>query len=204
MTQHHYTTNLASVPPLPLTIHEPACPRCGCLDIPSYEEELPICFHCGAVLTPPPPDPIPWLSQWPTSKRSGLAQLFYQAVRSGHTDRAAIVGHVVGAIHRKLEWTRDHETRMWWQQVLNAIADDPQAVQAYAGAVFATEQLPATEKAALKQEKAKAFVLASMVGKPPTDKQLWLLRSKGYTGTPSDRAEASELIDTLLREESQR
>ena len=61
------------------------------------------------------------------------------------------------------------------------------------------EQLPRAEREALKREKAKAFVLEAMRGKPVTDKQLYLLRARGYTGPrPADRARASTLIDALL------
>ena len=115
----------------------------------------------------------------------------------------AIVNAVMADIHRKLQCTADFDKRQWWSQVSNAISDDPQAAQAYAAEVLAIEQLPAAEKTRLKEEKAKTFVLAAMHGKEPTDKQLSLIRSKGYVGEmPQDRGSASKLIDALLRGKS--
>src|SRR5439155_23708320 len=177
---------------------EPTCPHCGA-DICIYAEEQPMCAHCGAILDLPPPTPPTWLSLCPAPKRSILAQHFYNAVRSGVTDLPAIVDHVATNIHRRLQWTSDFEQRQFWGEVVNSFADNPKAVRDYAASVLATEQLPATERAALKREKAKAFVLEAMKGKPVTEKQLWLLRSKGYRGEmPTDRAQATDLIDTLL------
>ena len=56
-------------------------PRCGCRDIAQYEDELPICPHCGAMLTALDPPSDGWLTQWPAERRSALANLFYGVVR---------------------------------------------------------------------------------------------------------------------------
>jgi hypothetical protein len=175
------------------------CPRCGCTDIRVYDEEQPICPHCGTVLARTPPRAPIWLDQWPQARRSTIANWFYAAVRSGHTDPSAIVEAVQGTLHRRLQWTANLDQRQWLSQILNTMADDPRAAQAYAASVVAREHLPPAEKSALKHERAKAFVLEAMRGKPITEKQAWLIRSTGYTDAiPQDRAEASALIDRLL------
>src|SRR5262245_44761577 len=61
-----------------------ACPRCGYLAIPLYEDERPRCPSCGAVWDPHELHPPDWLGQWPPLKRSGIANQFFAAVRSGH------------------------------------------------------------------------------------------------------------------------
>jgi hypothetical protein len=90
---------------------ENACPRCGGFDVPRYEGELPICGHCGAILATEPPEPPSWINQFPAPKRSALAQHFYTAVCSGATDPASIVAHVQASLHRRLQWTVDHDQR---------------------------------------------------------------------------------------------
>jgi hypothetical protein len=181
------------------------CPRCGYLDIPTYEDEAPICPGCGGVLDQSAPAVPTWLDQWPPAKRSGLAQLFYAAVRSGAMDPAAIVEEVRLTLVRRLQWTVDTVRRQWFSQILNTMADDPAHVQRYAAAVLAREQLPREAKSALKRTQAHTFMQEAMQGKPVTEAQIWRLRREGYTGTiPDDRREASALIDQLLREKAGR
>jgi hypothetical protein len=176
------------------------CPRCAYLDVPEYQDEVPVCPHCGTILTEPDPTSDSWLAQWPSNRRSTLANLFYSAVRRGLTEPPAIVEQVTAEIHRRLQWATAFETRQWWCQVLNTLSDDPRGAQTYAAEVLATEHLPRAERERQKQERAKTYIQQAMQGKPVTDKQLWLLRSLGHRGPlPSDRADASMLIDTLLR-----
>jgi hypothetical protein len=174
------------------------CPHCQYLDVPEYQDEAPICPSCGAILAEP--EPVSWLAQWPPERRSGLAQLFYAAVRRGYTAPPAIVEQVVAAIHHRLQWATAFETRQWWSQVCNTISDAPQWAQMYAAEVLATEQLPRAERERRKEARAKTYMQQAMQGKPATDKQRWLLGGLGYRGTlPTDRAEASALIDQLLQ-----
>jgi hypothetical protein len=176
------------------------CPHCGCADMPRYAEECPICPACGVVLDDEAPEPLSWLAQFPAPRRSTLANLFYTVIRRGETVPAAVVEQVVADIHLRLQWSTDFDQRQWWCQVLNILGDDPKAAQSYAGEVLAIEQLPAAEKARRKEDKAKPFIVASMRGKEITDKQRTLIQAKGWTGAvPTDRAEASALIDRLLR-----
>jgi hypothetical protein len=176
------------------------CSRCGYSELWVYEGELVRCPHCDTILDATPPEPVSWLAQWPTTRRSTVANLFYIAIRRGATSPPAIVEQVADDIYQRLMWTSDPDKRHWWGQVLTTLHDDPRGAQGYAAEVLAREQLPAAEHAAQKREQAKGFVLAAMKGKPVTEKQLRFLRSLGHAGPlPSDRAEASELIDGLMR-----
>src|SRR5438874_3979814 len=111
--------------PLALLQGDVGSPHWGCLDIPQYEGEASICPHCAAVLAEAPADPPSWLAQWPATRRSGRANLFYAAVRNGATNPATIVGHRQAALYRKLQCTTDHDQRMRAGQLLNMTADDP-------------------------------------------------------------------------------
>jgi hypothetical protein len=153
------------------------------------------------VLAEAPQEPVNWLQQWPANRRSTLANLFYAAIRKGSIAPPAIIEALVADINQKLRWTADFDKRQFWCQVLNILADDPHAAQAYAGEVLAVEQLPPEEKAIRKAERSKAFALQAMTGQEATQKQHWMLRSLGFTeALPADRAAASEMIDRLLRE----
>jgi hypothetical protein len=111
------------------------------------------------------------------------------------------VEQVAGDIHKNLMGATDPDKRQWWCAVLASLSEDPQAAEDYAAAVLEKERLPAVERARLKREKAKSYVLESMRGKNATPKQHALLRSKGYARPlPTDRADASELIDRILHE----
>jgi hypothetical protein len=176
------------------------CLRCAYFDVPQYDDELPRRPHCGAILAAPNPVPVSWLAQWPAPRRSTLANLFYAAVRCGLTAPSDIVEQVTREMHQRLQWATDFKKRQWWSQVLNTISDDLRGAQTYAAEVLATEQLPRAERARQKQERAKTFIQQAMQGKPATKKQLSLLRCLGHLGPlPSDRADASMLIDTLVR-----
>jgi hypothetical protein len=187
-----------NTPPAPPTA-DGACPHCGYLDLRHYADEATICPHCGVVLAETPPAPG-WLAQWPAPSRSALAQLFYLVIRRGTLALPAVVAQVADELETRLQWTSDPEKRRLCCEVLQSLRDDPGGAQDYAGEVLALEQLPAAEKAHLKEGRSKPYVLEAMKGKPITDKQRWLIRSKGYTGElPADRAAASEIIDALLR-----
>ncbi len=63
------------------------------------------------------------------------------------------------------------------------------------------KQLPPQEKAKQKQKSASDGIHARMSTKPPSEKQLTLLRKLGHADPPASMAEASGLIDHLLRQQ---
>jgi hypothetical protein len=128
-----------------------------------------------------------------------VAQWFFQAVRRGHAAPPAIVGEVYRNVTQQLDWRSDPDRRAWLMQVLATIEVARPSAEGYAAQVLATEQLPAHERAQQKLERAKPYLTEAMKGKPATEKQLALLRSKGVSPLPTDRAVASEMIDRLLQ-----
>jgi len=128
-----------------------------------------------------------------------VAQWFYQAVRRGHTVPSAIVAEVYRTLTQQLDWRSDPDRRAWLVEVLATIDVNRQGAERYAAQVLATEQLPAPERAQQKLERAKPYLFEAMQGKPATEKQLALLRSKGVSPLPTDRAVASAMIDQLVQ-----
>jgi len=112
---------------------------------------------------------------------------------------SAIVTEVCRNLKAQLEWRSDPDRRAWLVEVLSTINSDRQSAALYAATVLATEQLPASERAHQKLERAKPYLVEAMQGKPATEKQLALLRSKGVSPLPTDRAVASAMIDRLVR-----
>jgi hypothetical protein len=136
-----------------------------------------------------------WLEQWPAARRTGLANLFCEAVRAGNTTPDRVVAHVQQAVSRRLQWSTREERRVHFHQVLMALAADRPGTLAYAETVIAWEALPYDVRQAAKHERAAHYQQQHMADLPPTDKQLTYLRSLGYAGTaPGNRAEASALI----------
>jgi hypothetical protein len=144
--------------------------------------------------------PPAWLDQWPAASRSTLAQLFYVVIRRGTRDVPDVVAQVAEELERRLRWATDSAKRELFCAVLQALRDDPEDAETYAGELMAFERLPSAEKARLKAARAKAFVIEAMRGKAPSARQVAFLRSLGYTGAPPrERAEASAMIDRLLQ-----
>src|SRR6266849_3541646 len=114
--EQHSTDRVPDTPP-----EERTCRTCGCLDVPAYEGELPICPHCGHVCAEPPSPPPSWLDHFPTPRRSTVAQWFYQAVRRGHTVPSAIVAEVYRTLTQQLDWRIDPDRREWLVEVLATI-----------------------------------------------------------------------------------
>lgn len=150
---------------------------------------------------PPLDAPETWLSQFPERRRSLLANLFYGAVRRGLTVPMAIVVSVMEEVHRRRHGAVDDAERDHWTHVLQVLRTNPAAAQAYAQTVLANEALPREQREQQKAAARQSYRLASMQGKPATQAQNWRLRAEGYAGElPIDRAEASTLIERLIRE----
>jgi hypothetical protein len=138
-----------------------------------------------------------WLTQWPTGRRSLLANLFHFAVRNSACTPRAVVAAVIQDLQRRLQWSDD----TMLNAVLEQLQSDPALALQYAGTVITYERLPYEARQRVKAERATPYLQEAMRGKPITDKQAAYLRALGHTGPqPEDRAAASALIDRLTRE----
>jgi hypothetical protein len=155
----------------------------------------------------------PLLPLVPQHQRGPLMNRFLKPVREyGLTDPQDIVKLVIASlkvdIQRRGTWNFASDVTPL-QQTLRAVQGHPSEALALAKEAVEYEQLAPDEKARLKATRAKAglreFIAAkpeSMLNKPPTDKQLEYLRKLGVATTPTNRWEASQLIDARLRKEA--
>jgi hypothetical protein len=146
-------------------------------------------------------NPRIWLERFAAARRSGVANHFHNAARTGCSTPEAIVNQVRQTVHRRLQWASDHVDLDHLRTVLNAIQEDRPGALAYAAAVIAYEQLPYEARQRVKAERATPYLQEAMRARPVTEKQTAYLRALRYTGPqPEDRAAASALIDQLTRE----
>ncbi|MCM3903671.1 MAG: hypothetical protein ND866_18375 [Pyrinomonadaceae bacterium] len=124
---------------------------------------------------------VNFLDQFEPARRSGVAQLFYIAVREGAATPSSVIESVRAAIRRKAG--------------LASLLDTPEAL-AFAQYCIERESLPPEEKAALKVENRKRYQREYLKAQKPTIKQLNYLRNLGCLVVPQNMLEASELIDT--------
>ena len=81
-----------------------------------------------------------WLEHFPEAKRSGVANLFHQAVRQGNRHPWSILLAVQQAVRHRLGWTHPPERRAHLEHILTTLTTDPTGATQYAAAVLAWEQ----------------------------------------------------------------
>jgi len=152
-------------------------------------------------VTSGPCTPRAWLEQWPTARRSLISNLFHCAVRDGATTPALVVSAVQATLRRRLQYAPlpFDATTETLHAVWQALQTTPQEAYVHARAVLDWEALPAAERQRQKAARAQHYQRAYMATLSPTEKQINFLRQRGYTQAPANRADASALIDGLLR-----
>ena len=139
-----------------------------------------------------------WLNRIAAGRRSATANWFHHAARAGATPPQAVCSGVWQTVQRRLEWASTPDTREFLQGILDLLKSHQDEAMMYAQSVLDYEALPYEQRQQVKARRALNFVMG---GKPTTEKQASLIRSKGYTGAiPADWADASALIDRLLRQ----
>jgi hypothetical protein len=153
----------------------------------------------------PPQDPDEprrvFLQHFEPQRRSGIANLFHFSIRDhGCTTARQVCSQVWQTVHRRTQYANDPETATHLAHVLVVMQHDQTGALAYAQSVLEYEQLPYEARQRVKTQRAAPYIHAAMQGKDVTAPQLAMLRRLGYEGTvPRDRAEASVLIDELMR-----
>jgi hypothetical protein len=154
--------------------------------------------------TPPEP-PRRFLEHFEPGRRSGIANLFHYGARAGASTPRALCSHVWQTVQRRQQQAQDPETAAHLSHALEVLHDDQPGALAYATDVLHYEQLPYEERQKVKAARAVHFLHEAMRGKAVTTPQLAMLRRLGYQGAvPTDRAEASALIDTLMQRRGER
>jgi hypothetical protein len=154
-----------------------------------------------------------FLAQFADSQKSHVAQFFYSAVREGATTPSEAVAAVRSELQKRCARAalstcsetlhREQDLR---ERITGALNADPAAATDFAKSVITYEGMSEEDKRRTKSQRAKPFIFESMERKPPSEKQLAFLEKLGHVGPmPTDRREASELIDALLaRQENMR
>jgi len=143
--------------------------------------------------------PREWLEHFPGPRRSAVANWYYAAVRHGAVTPAAVVHQVLQTVQRRLQWVSDPAATAHLQTVQEALQSDRAGALAFAQAVLDWEALPYAERQQRKAERGRHFQQEYMARMPVTPQQQAFLRTLGYTEEPpTNRLEASTLIDTLL------
>src|SRR5262245_25446117 len=150
-----------------------------------------------AAFAHPGPDPRSWLDHIPAERRGVIGNWFHQAVRTGAATPQAVLAVIQARCHGDPPWRGAPDG----PAVLQALTTDPAGALAYAASVIQYEALPYALRQQVKAERTWSALKTTMRGKPVTEAQRWKLTSLGYCGKlPEDRATASELIDTLLKQ----
>lgn len=147
------------------------------------------------------PDNKRFFDRLPANQRSTVSNLFLDPIRSGVGDAIAVVKEVYAEAKRRRDEAHypnpeRQEKAALLMCLLKQHYDEAVALAEY---YIAYESLPRSERERIKMTTSLNAVKDSMAGKPTTDKQKELLGILGFTGAfPTDRKEASEIIDRLL------
>lgn len=147
--------------------------------------------------------PGDFLRQFPPNHTGAVGHVFCARAREGHGTVAELLAAVGEWADERLEnpYPGDTEDAVRVARRLSAAVSTDEAAR-FARFILWRESLPFAErerlKAAARAAKGADYARAAMAAKPPTDKQLALLRAKGCPTVPQTRLEASELIDAYL------
>lgn len=129
-----------------------------------------------------------FLDLFPHERRSGIANMFYRAVRGGFQDCGEIIKQVL------IQAVEHHN----YQDLVTVVRGYPEQAQKYAEYVLKWEKLPPDIKKQIKQTRAEQYRKHYMSSKEPTRPQLDCLARNGIdTRNITTRLQASELISQL-------
>lgn len=128
-------------------------------------------------------------------------------VRSGKSEPIELISNVKRKLAERValnaKWGNGQlqGTNAQWQKYFREISPEDCFNEFWEAIEYAEEWERKTpeEKQKEKDRQAEYFKKQSMRGKPPTEKQIELLKSKGLKDIPNDRFECSEIIDKLLK-----
>lgn len=149
-----------------------------------------------------------YLDQFPNERHGFVTNLFCFAYRANQNyagypkDPAADTNQMLERLRADIaerlqsKWI-EQDTADVLTLVMASLGTDE--ARNFAKHIFQREQIAPELKAKLKSESAKVYVEKAMEVKPPSEKQLKLMRAKGWTGdAPASMREASKIIDSLL------
>jgi len=135
-----------------------------------------------------------FLNAWSPARRSLIVNQFCNAVRAGAFTVNQILEMVGAEANEYWFQNGDGGERGQAQRLLLKLIDEPET-RKFAEFILRREGLPDEEKRRLKEAAGDRYRRDYMEKQPPTEKQLGYLRSLGYLHTPTNRLEASDLIE---------
>lgn len=132
------------------------------------------------------------LDHFALSQRSGIANQFFSAYRSGAETPGAVLLSVKGDVLRRI-LTQEGD-RLKTQQLLLSLLESGEA-NAYAQQVVERECLSPAEKERLKSERQEHHRREYLKAQPATERQIGYLKSLGCLVGPANRWEASQMIE---------
>jgi hypothetical protein len=145
----------------------------------------------------------PFLNRFPSDQRSSVSNVFLESIRKyGAADSQAVVETVTSLAHERLaaaERWQLADAIGRFETLIAMLAQHPDEARIEAARAVWYENLPSTERLALKRRNAEHGRQSWMSGQAPTPKQINYLRTLGHSGEPPrDRLAASRLIDQLV------
>lgn len=139
-----------------------------------------------------------FLQHFPREYRGRNGHFFYHAVRSGADDPRKVCSLVYKQVVARLkEAGLGDVQRLSFLDLKRWLEDDRQGAMLLAHYCLEWEQATPEERRARKERNAAEAKREAMGERPPTEKQLALLKKLGHTGEVHHRAHASELIEKL-------
>ncbi|BDG59922.1 hypothetical protein caldi_10120 [Caldinitratiruptor microaerophilus] len=144
-----------------------------------------------------------FLSRFATERRSRVVNLFTVPARNLRlVSSDALLAHVRQDLDQRIR-----EAMYWGGRDLDALVEirdvieaHPEEARRFASWAISWASLPAGVREQVKVQRAERYRREWMAHQPPTERQLAYLYRLGYAGSPpSNRAEASELIDRLAK-----
>lgn len=142
-----------------------------------------------------------FLDPVPVKNRSMIVNLFCHAARAGCQTAETVLLHVYNTTLRRLRSHEQFASSSQREQIepiktlVDLIDNERDLAIEFAEFILKRERLSQVEKDRLKASRSKAYQREYMKGMPPTEKQLAYLKGLGCQTVPSNRAEASELIE---------
>ncbi|MCW5967587.1 MAG: hypothetical protein KIT57_03675 [Blastocatellales bacterium] len=144
-----------------------------------------------------------FLEQFPSPRRSLVANQFCAAVRAGADSVAAVLAWVAQDARRRIaDRFLEKEARSFQVQLLAALETDEAAE--FARFIIERERLTAEEKERLRAADRLQYVRATMATYPPSEAQLDLIAKLGSRELPRTRLDASDLIEWLIAKKGER
>jgi len=121
-------------------------------------------------------------------------------IREGGLRADWLIENIKRKIEQQKYWGPLQGTNKQWDKYFREIPQEQQLEEFYEALEYAEEweKKTPTEKQKIKDEQREYFGKQSMKGKPPTEKQIAFLKSKGQE-IPNDRYECSVIIDNLMK-----